>query len=65
MSSNTDDMRSEYPPELIRAGVGGKFASRYRRGTNAVLLDADLREEFPDSESVNRALREYLALKRR
>lgn len=32
-------------------------AARYAEGTNVVLLDADVAKVFPDSESVNRALR--------
>jgi len=28
-------------------------------GTNLVLIDPDLRELFPDADSVNKALRDY------
>ncbi len=59
MSSNKDDLRSEYSPELIKSGVRGKYAERFKQGTNLVLIDPDLHELFPDSESVNRALRDY------
>jgi hypothetical protein len=59
MSSKKDDLRSEYPPELIRSGVRGKYAARYKEGTNIALIDPDLHELFPDSDSVNRALRDY------
>ena len=58
-----DDLRTEYPAELIKSGVRGKYAKRYREGTNVVLIDADLHKVFPDSASVNRALRQYLAQK--
>ena len=64
MSSDPEDMRPEYPPELVRSGVRGKYAVRYREGTNLVLIEPDLHEQFPDSESVNRALREHLEAKR-
>ena len=64
MKAKEDDLRSEYPAELIRKGVRGKYAARYREGTNTVLIEPDLHEQFPDSETVNRALREYLAQKR-
>jgi len=58
MSSKEDDLRSEYPPELIKSGVRGKYAERYKNeGSNVALIDPDLHELFPDSESVNRALR--------
>jgi hypothetical protein len=53
-SSETDEMRPEYD---FRGGVRGKYAERYAHGTNIVLLDPDVAEVFPDSESVNRALR--------
>ena len=65
MSDERDEMRPEYPAELIRSGVRGKYAVRYREGTNMALIDPDLHEHFPDSESVNRALREHLEEKRK
>lgn len=56
-----DDIRPEYPPELIRSGERGKYAERYREGTNIVLIDPELHKHYPDSGAVNRALREHLA----
>jgi hypothetical protein len=38
-------------------GVPGKYAARYRPGTNIVLLSPDVTEHFPDVQSVNAALR--------
>ena len=64
MKPKDDEMRPEYPDDLIRSGVRGKYASAYQDGTNVVLIDPDLRSMFPDSESVNRALRDYVAIKR-
>ena len=64
MSNDRDTLRDEYPEDLIRSGVRGKYTKSYREGTNIVLIDPDLHELFPDSESVNRALREYVATKR-
>ena len=61
MSSNEKDLRPEYPPELIRSGTRGKYAQRYRdEGTNIAVIDADLHKLFPDSDAVNRALRDYV-----
>ena len=57
--SNEDTLRPEYPASLIKSGVRGKYAARYREGTNVVAIDPDLHKLFPDSESVNRALRQY------
>jgi hypothetical protein len=49
-----DEILPEYS---LRGGVRGKYAERYARGTNLVRLDPDVAAVFPDSESVNRALR--------
>jgi hypothetical protein len=57
--SNEDTLRPEYPADLIKSGERGKYAKRYREGTNIVLIDPDLHRLFPDSESVNCALRKY------
>jgi len=38
-------------------GVRGKYAKRYAEGTNIVVLSPDVAAVFPDSESVNEALR--------
>ena len=64
MNSDKDTLRDEYPEELIRSGVRGKYTKSYREGTNVVLIDADLHKLFPDSEAVNRALRQYVSSKR-
>jgi hypothetical protein len=52
-------MREEYD---FSGGVRGKYVNRYRRGTNVALLDPELAEAFPDSKSVNDALRALLAV---
>ena len=52
-------MRAEYD---FSGGVRGKYADRYRQGTNVVLLEPELAEVFPDSKSVNDALRSILAI---
>ena len=64
MSNDKDTMRDEYSEELIKSGVRGKDTKSYREGTNIVLIDPDLHRLFPDSEAVNRALREYASTKR-
>ncbi|MCG6953177.1 MAG: hypothetical protein LJE90_12440 [Betaproteobacteria bacterium] len=64
MSNDKDTLREEYSEELIKSGERGKYAQRYREGSNVVLIDPDLHKLFPDSEAVNRALREYLSSKR-
>ncbi len=57
--SNDKDLRTEYPAELIKSGVRGKYVKRYREGTNVVLIDPELNRLFPNAEAVNRALRAY------
>jgi len=53
----SDGMRTEYD---FSRGVRGKYAVRYRQGTNVILLDPDVAKQFKDSKAVNRALREVL-----
>ena len=57
-SNHDDDI-----PEQAAApgGVRGKYYERYVEGSNVVLLAPDVAEIFHDSETVNRALREYLS----
>ena len=64
MSNDKDTLRDEYPEDLIKSGIRGKYAKNYRDGTNIVLIDPDLHRLFPDSDAVNRALREYASTKR-
>jgi hypothetical protein len=44
--------------------VRGKYYKRAISGTNLVLIEPDLAEAFPDTESVNRALRLLLDVAR-
>jgi hypothetical protein len=37
--------------------VRGKYAERYKAGTNLVLLEPDVAQAFPDDKAVNEALR--------
>lgn len=43
-------------------GIRGKYADAKKQYSQAVVLDPDLREAFPDSSAVNRALRALLAI---
>ena len=53
------DMLDEYD---FGDGVRGKYAERYAAGTNVVVLSPNVAEVFPDSASVNRALRKLIEL---
>lgn len=50
------------PDEVdFAGGVRGKYAERYAKGTNVVLLEPDVAKVYRNSDSVNRALRELIA----
>lgn len=53
------EMRAEYD---FSGGVRGKYADHYRLGVNVILLDPELAAAFPDSKSVNDALRALLEI---
>ena len=59
--NDKDETREEYSADLIRSGVRGKYAQRYREGSNVVVIDPDLSKAFPNADAVNQALREVLA----
>lgn len=52
-----DELRPEYDLSKLKGGVRGKYYEQARAGTNLVLIEPDLMNVFPDTESVNRALR--------
>jgi hypothetical protein len=54
---NDSDLRAEYDLSRLKGGVRGKYYHQATAGTNLVLIEPELSEVFPDTESVNRALR--------
>ena len=59
-----DELRPEYDMKsLLRGGVRGKYAARYREGTNLVLLEPEVAKAFPNEKAVNEALRLVIKLK--
>ena len=62
MSSDSDKIdEDEIRPEYdFSKAVKGKYAKRFSEGTNLVALHPDVAKEFPDSQSVNEALRSLL-----
>ena len=52
-------MRENYD---FNGGVRGKYARRYVKGTNLVLLDTDVAKAFPSAASVNESLRRLAAI---
>ena len=52
----------EHDPDMLgdydfSQGMRGKYVQRFAQGSNVVVLSPDVAEIFPDSESVNNALR--------
>ncbi len=60
-----DDLRGEYDLSKLKGGIRGKYLSRYRAGTNLVLLSPDVARYFSDEQSVNTALRTLIRVARR
>lgn len=52
--SGYDDPRAEYD---FSRGVRGRYAARYARGSNVVVLAPDVAEVFRTARAVNAALR--------
>ena len=59
---NDPDMLEEYD---FSGGVRGKYAKRYAKGTNVVVIDPDVAKYFPDHESVNESLRGLVSIIKR
>ena len=62
LAKSDPDKLEEYD---FRGGRRGVYAERYAEGTNLVALAPDVLEVFPDSESVNEALRTLVRAARR
>ncbi len=56
-----EDLRPEYDLSQLKGGVRGKYYHHATAGTNLVLIDPELTSVFPDTESVNRALKLLVA----
>ena len=51
---NKSEMLDEYD---FSRGVRGKYAARYKEGSNVVVLEPDVIKVFQNAQAVNRALR--------
>jgi hypothetical protein len=56
-------MRTEYDFDYSKAVRGKYFKRLLKEGSNVVVLDRDVAKAFPDSASVNSALRGVLKRK--
>jgi hypothetical protein len=59
--SDDFEMRDHYD---FSQGVRNKYADRFKEGSKLVVLDPDVAAEFPDADSVNKALRVVLERKK-
>lgn len=61
-STSRSRMKLEYD---FSSGVRGKYAKRFAEGANVVVLEPDIMRAFPDSASVNHALRLFIETAKR
>jgi hypothetical protein len=59
--------KTKRDPEMLKeydfsGGVRGKYQKRFKEGSNIAVIDAELAKIFPDSKSVNQALRSLVAI---
>jgi len=54
-----DEMLEEYD---FSNGIRGKYSQQYKEGVNIIKLDEDVSKIFPDTKSVNEALRTFINL---
>lgn len=55
------EMQSEYD---FNHGVRGRYAKRYAKGTNVIVLEPGVAKMFPNSKSVNDALKTLVDIAR-
>jgi len=60
--TNSQSKAREKNKEMLREydfsqGVRGKYARRYARGSNVVVLEPDVAKVFPNAKAVNSSLR--------
>ena len=63
-SNEVAEMRDEYNFDYSKAERGRYYKRLMKEGSNVVVLDRDVARAFPDSASVNRALRSVLKARR-
>jgi hypothetical protein len=63
-TSEVAEMRAEYDFDYSKAERGKYYKRLFKEGSNVVVLDRDVAKAFPNSASVNEALRSVLKTKR-
>lgn len=61
-TTKADQDIPEYAREQLGVGVRGKYAARYAKASNVVVIYPALTKAFPNGEAVNNALRGLLTL---
>jgi len=56
-SEINDELRVEYDLSKMEGAVRGKYAQRYKAGSNVIVLAPDVAKVFPNAEAANEALR--------
>jgi hypothetical protein len=64
-TNHVAQMRTEYDFDYSKAERGKYYKRLLEEGSNIVVLDRDVAKAFPDSASVNKALRAVIQGKRR
>jgi hypothetical protein len=59
-----DELRPEYDFAAMKGDVRGKYAERYKDGSNLVLLEDDVAAVFHNDREVNDALRSLIRIAR-
>lgn len=64
------ETKTKRDPEMLKEydfsrGVRGKYHKRFMEGSNVAVIDAELAKIFPDSKSVNQALRSLVTIARK
>ncbi len=59
-----DDLRPEYDFDFSKGERGRYFKRLLKEGSNIAVLEPDIAKAFPDSASVNKALRSLLEVAR-
>ena len=62
--TSKEELRPEYDFASMKGGVRGKYADRYAKGADIILLDDDVAEVFHDAGAVNDALRSLIKIAR-
>jgi hypothetical protein len=57
-----DELRQEYKRSDFGKMVRGKYAARFAKDTNVVLLDPTVSKAFPNDKAVNDALRSLIEI---